>query len=594
MKKRLMTILLSSVLAVSMLAGCAAAGAGTAEAPAAEAGEAAAEASGEEVLAADQTIQIPWTATNFYSFDNNANYSEQEIQLQSMVLEGLVRPGVDENGNDVLRPAGAESWDISDDGTVYTFHLREYYWSDGVQVTAQNFVDSWKRIGDPRNAFDFASFIGDIVGGTELYTMDAEEATDADIEAAMDALAVEALDDTTLQVTLKSAAPQFMSMISTTYMDPVRLDVIEAAGDMYDTDPSTHVWCGPFVVSEFIKDNQVVLTKNESFWDAENVKLTEVTLINIEEVSTQNTMFQNNDLAALQPSGDYVAPYRDGTIAGDYTTVNGYFPNVTYFYFNRQGNSTSGLMESQKIRLALSLACNREEFTKVIFDRNNPAYGLVPYGVMGGSLNFRDDVAEPLKPVFDEYALDTEKLQALFKEGMEELGDTRDLSEVTLTYLCTGDSVIKKQQQDYWKNVWETTFGITVNVDVKGDSSLFREARNAGEYDIGQAGWNGDYNDPIAFLEMWSSHGTSIRYSGWTQELAAVFDEITADLATTTDDKAREEIFAAAEKWVVLDEVAAIPYMYTDTIICISNKVKGIECPFVGPRLDFSRAYVIE
>lgn len=602
MKKKLLTLLLSSALTASVLAGCAAAGtaapadqaAGTAAPAAAGTAAETAEAAGEEVLAADQTIQLPWIATNFYSFDNNANYAAEEIQVQSQVLEGLVRPGVDENGNDVLRPAGAESWDVSEDGTVYTFHLREYYWSDGVQVTAQNFVDSWKRLGDPRNAFDFGSFIGDIVGGTELYSMDAEEASDEEIQAAMDALAVEALDDTTLQVTLKSAAPQFMSMISTTYMGPVRLDVIEAAGDMYDTDPTTHVWCGPFVVSEFIKDNQMVLTKNENYWDAENVKLTEVTLINIEEVSTQNTMFQNGELAALAPTGDYVAPYRDGTVAGDYTTLNGYFPNVTYFYFNRQGNSTSGLMDSQKIRLALSLACNREEFTQVIFDRNNPAYGFVPYGVMGGSLNFRNDVEEPLKAVFDEYALDAEKLKALFKEGMEELGDTRDLSEVTLTYLCTGDSVIKKQQQDYWKNVWETTFGITVNVDVKGDSSLFREARNAGQYDIGQAGWNGDYNDPIAFLEMWSSHGTSLRYSGWTEELAAQYDEITKDLATTTDDKAREEIFAAAEKWVVLDEVAAIPYMYTDSIVCISNKVKGIEHPFVGPAYDFSRAYVIE
>ena len=547
----------------------------------------------EPALAADQTIQLQWAANNFYSFDNNANYAAEEIQVQYHVLEGLVRPALDDEGNEIYVPAGAESWEVSEDGKVWTFHLREYYWTDGVRVTAQDFVDSLRRIADPRNAFDFASFVGDIVGGTELYTMDAEASVE-DIEAAKNALGAVALDDATLEITLTNPAPQFMSMLSTTYLYPVRLDVIEAAGDLYDSDFTTHVWCGPFVVSEFVKDNSMVLTKNEQYWDAENVKLTEVTLMNIEEASTQNALFKNGELAAFVPTGDYVQAYRDGADKGDYTFLQDYFPNVTYFYFNRQGNSTSGLMDSQKVRLALSLAISREEFTQVIFDRNFPAYGFVPYGVTNGDLNFRDDVEQPLKALYDEYAGDDEKLRALFKEGMEELGDTRELSEVTLTYICTGDSAIKKQQQDYWKSVWERVFGVTLNVNVLGDSSLFREERNAGRYDIGQAGWNGDYSDPMAFVEMWSSHGTSLRYSGWTTELAAQFDEFITRLNQTADFAEREAIFAEAEKWIVADEVAAIPYMYTDTIMCIAGNVQGIFHPFVGPAYDFIHACVVE
>lgn len=587
-------MLLTAVMSLSLLAGCGGGGSKETTAPNSGAESQAPAGEGGVTLAADQTIQIHWAAENFYSFDNNANYAAEEIQVQSQVLEGLVRPTTDEDGNQVLVPAGAESWDISDDGLTYTFHLREYYWSDGVQVTAQHFVDSFRRIGDPRNAFDFAFFIDDIVGGPELYNMDTSEATDAEIEAAMENLAVKAVDEVTLEVTLNNPAPQFMSKVGATYMYPVRLDVIEAAGELYDSDFTTHVWCGPFVVTEYIKDNSMVLTKNENYWDAEHVTLTQVTLINIDEVSTQNTMFKNGELAALAPTGDYVQYYRDGAESGDYTFIQGYFPNVTYFYFNRQGNSTSGLMESQKVRLALSLAANREEFTQVIFDRYYPAYGFVPYGVTNGELNFRDDVTEPLLSTFQEYNLDKEKLQALFKEGMAELGDTRDLSEVTLTYICTGDTAIKRQQQEYWKNLWETTFGITVNVNVLGDSSLFREERNAGRYDIGQAGWNGDYSDPMAFVEMWSSHGTSITYSGWTAELAAEFDVYMDQLNATADPAEREKIFAEAEKWICLDEVAAIPYMYTDTILCVSNKVQGMTHPFVGPVFEFSRAYVVE
>ena len=594
MKKRTVALLLAAVMGLSALAGCGGGGSKETTAPNSGTETQAPAGEGGVTLAADQTIQIHWAAENFYSFDNNANYAAEEIQVQSQVLEGLVRPTTDESGEQILAPAGAESWDISDDGLTYTFHLREYYWSDGVQVTAQHFVDSFRRIGDPRNAFDFAFFIDDIVGGPELYNMNVSTATDAEIEAAMENLAVKAIDDTTLEVTLRNPAPQFLSKVGATYMYPVRLDVIEAAGELYDSDFTTHVWCGPFVVSEYIKDNSMVLTKNESYWDAENVTLTQVTLINIDEVSTQNTMFKNGELAALAPTGDYVQYYRDGAESGDYTFIQGYFPNVTYFYFNRQGNSSSGLMESQKIRLALSLAVNREEFTQVIFDRYYPAYGFVPYGVTNGERNFRDNVTEPLLDTFQEYNLDKEKLQALFKEGMADLGDTRDLSEVTLTYICTGDTAIKRQQQEYWKNLWETTFGITVNVNVLGDSSLFREERNAGRYDIGQAGWNGDYSDPMAFVEMWSSHGTSITYSGWTAELAAEFDVYMDRLNATADPAEREEIFAEAEKWICLDEVAAIPYMYTDTILCVSNKVQGMTHPFVGPVFEFSRAYVVE
>lgn len=594
MKKRILTLLLACVMLLSMLAGCSSK---TTADPAAETTQTDAETTGEtaaqEASTAEQTIQVPWAASNFYSFDNNKNYAAEEIQIQSHVLEGLVRASMDENNSQTYLPAGAESWETSDDGLVWTFHLREYYWSDGVQVTAQNFVDSFRRLADPRNGFDFASFVDDIVGGAELYTLDASEATDEEIEAAKQALAVKALDNTTLEITLKTPAPQFLSKVGCTWMAPVRLDVIEAAGDMYDTDFSTHVWCGPFTVSEYVKDNSMVLTKNESYWDAENVKLQQITFIDIGETSTQSTMFKNGELAVLAPTSDYVQPYRDGAESGEYTYIANYAPNVTYFYFNREGNSLSGLMESRKVRLALSLAANREEFTEVIFNRYTPAYGFVPYGITVGDLNFRDHVEEPLKELAAEY--DTpEKLQALFKEGMEELGDTRELSDVTITYICRGDTAIKRQQQEYWKNRWESTLGIQVVVNVLGDSSLLSEERKAGRYDIAQAGWNGDYDDPIAFLEMWASYGTSVRYSGWSEEKAAEYDKFIEKLDTEVDAENRLETYAEMEKWIVCDEVAAIPYMYTDNILCISNKVQGVVCPFVGPYFDFTHASVVE
>ncbi len=581
MKKRIFVLLLGIIMIASMFAGCNG-----------NTNNTTTPNDGPETLAKEQKIQIHWAANNFANFDIHTNWSAEEIQVQSHVLEGLVRVSTDANGSQIYKPAGAESWTVSDDGLTWTFKLREYYWTDGVRVTAQHFVDSWQRLADPRTGGYFANFVDDIVGGKALYSMSLENSSDADLDAARAALGVKAIDDTTLEVKVNIPSPQLLSKISCIWMFPIRLDVIEAAGDMYASDYSKHVFCGPFKIADYQKDNSMTLVKNDKYWDAENVTLTEINLINIAEATTQSTMFENKELAVLSPTGDYITKYRNGAASGAYTFIEGYNPNVTYFYFNRSMPSLSGLMENQKCRLALSLASNREEFTQTVFGRYTPAYGFVPFGVTLNELNFRDNNPEPLKALAEQYNT-PEKIQALFIEGMREQGDNRDLSEVTLTYICTGDSASKRAQQEYWKYCWEKNLGVKIHVNVLGDNSLLKEERNAGRWDIAQAGWNGDYNDPMAFLEMWTTYGTSIR-SGWSNEGAAAFDEFINRMNAETSESKRLEILKEAEQWLVVDEVATIPYMYTDKILCINNNVKGIITPFTGPYYDFTYAYVVE
>lgn len=547
----------------------------------------------EEKLADKQELQLHWAANNFHSFDGNAFYATEEIQLLSQVNEGLVRSWTDEEGNQSILPAGAESWTTSDDELVWTFKLRDYKWTDGVEVTAQQYVDSFRRLGDPRNSFDFAIFLDDIVGGEALYTMDAE-ASEADIKAAQEKLGVKAIDDKTLEITLEKPSTSLLSKLSNIAMYPIRLDVIEKAGETYATDYKQHVFCGPFKIVDYVKDNSATLEKNADYWDAENVKLTKVSLVNIAETSTQNTMFKNKDLAAILPTGDYVDPYREGQENGEYTFYQKPTPTMDFFYFNRETKSPSGIIESPKVRLALSLAIDREEFTELIFNRYYPAYGFVPNGVQIGERSYRDNVEEPFKKVFDEYAMDDAKLQALFKEGMADLGVNKELKDVTLTYITTGTTPIKKQQQEYWKQAWEKKLGINVNVNVLGDSSLFREEREAGRYDISYSGWTGDYNDPMAFLSIWASNGIATKYNGWNPELGKKVDEMLAKLENESEPEKREAIYAEIENWLVNEEVAVVPVAYRDNLLCVNNNVKNMKLPVFGPVFEFSRAYIVE
>ncbi len=563
------------------------------QSPASSAGssEASAVSAGSNEPAAAQEIQLDWPATNFYSFDINATYCAEESIVFSHVLEGLFRSSADENGKQTYVESGCESYTVSDDGLVYTFKLRDNKWSDGQKVTAQQYVDSFRRLGDPRNAFDYSYFIDDMVGGKELYTMSAEDG-DAAIEAAMENLGAKAIDDNTLEITLHSPAPQIISKLGNIQMFPIRLDIIEKLGETYASDVNGHVFNGPFVITNYVKDNSMILEKNPDYWDAENIKLTKVTLTNVEDPSTEDIMFKNGELMCINPDGDYEKAYREGSDTGDYTVVTPASAGVEYFFFNRRTASPSGVMESQKCRLALSLAVDRVEYTQNVLGSDIPAYGYVNNAFDVGTTNYRENVPEPLLDLHNEYNCDPEKLQALFKEGLKDLNDTRELSDITIKIIATGTTARHKQKQEYFKQLWEQKLGVKVDMTVFGDNTLYREARSNGEYDMGYISWAGDYNDPMTNMDMFLTTGQGTKFAGWSDEGAAQYDKLLAPLSTTVDPLERVKIYGEAEKWLVAEEVALIPYLYTEDVFCLNNKVKNFKFPSFGLRYDFTHAYV--
>ena len=269
------------------------------------------------------------------SFGNN--YDVQDMGWRWMMAAcyaGIYRDVADEENGEQFILDGAERIDISDDQTVYTFHLRQdAKWSDGEPVTAHDYVYGWKRLVNPEYGYSYSWYIDNVVGVTE-YKAGTGSADD---------IALVALDDYTFQVTLTEPDATFEAKLVATPLYPTRQDIAEAAGDQWGKDWSLCVYNGPFCMSELVEDNRMVWTKNPEYWDADNVKLESVTWNLIDEDSTAAGMFDNGELDVLQTSGDYSVQYAEKAEAGEIQRLVTDYPGTQWLVFdNKNGLLHSG------------------------------------------------------------------------------------------------------------------------------------------------------------------------------------------------------------------------------------------------------------
>ncbi|MDF2673332.1 MAG: hypothetical protein K0R09_1597, partial [Clostridiales bacterium] len=466
-------------------------------------------------------------------------------------------------------------WNVSEDGLVYTFKLRDAKWSDGQAVTAQQFVDSWKRLLDPEKAFGYAYFAYDIKNATKYNAG----------EASVEEVGVKALDEKTLEVTLERPTPYFIKKVGFKNLFPIRMDIVDAQGETYGADYSTMVWNGPFKITEYISNNKTVLEKNTEYWDAEHVKLDKITMQSITETSTQMQMFESKQLDITGASSDYLVKYAEQAKNGDFVHQSGSLASTFYFGFNNQTGGPSGLFLNAKVRKAFALVLDREDLTKNVYGRYMPAYGWNPPRITVGDKEYRSVVDQPMLDLKAEY--DTiEKITALYKEGLTELGkDPNGTYEVI--YLTSGTDAVNKARQEYYQNSFQKLPGVTVNLQVAADSNQFWDLFDALEYDMTMSGWIGDYDDPMTFFDMWVTGGgnNGVKYT------SAEYDKlINEDILKETEDAKRIEVFSKAEK-VLLNDMPIAPIFYQDANRFQHNYVKGVMYPLFGAEYELKEAY---
>ena len=538
-------------------------------------------------LAAEQVLNLK--LIDLKLLDVNDVRNANEFQVLTEIQEGLFRTFTNEEGTDVVENAGCTSYDVSEDGLTYTFHLRkECVWSDGVPVTAQHYVDSWMRLIDPEEAFSYA-FLATGIEGAEAYYNGEGSAED---------VAIELIDDLTFSCTLTVPDAAFIKKVGMVCFYPVRKDLIDAAKAAdadWTNDYTLHVYNGPFYISDRVLENSMTLKKNETYWNADSVTLTQINMQVIDEASTAAQLMESQQLDVLTLTDvEYVAQWQPLVDNGTFTHIQTTPASVTYLVIDQPpaaNGGPSGLMGSEKCRLALSLAFDREEYNLMFYEGlYTPAYALVPFGMTVGDTEFRSQVPAKLEE-YQANLSDPDYLKNLFEEGMKEAGVSGTAADASLTVFAYTPTVLTSNQLEWYKQQVESKIGCTVNIEVYPDSSTWVAARNEYKYDFYVMGWNGDFNDPMTFMELFVTGNGYAKFMGGFSD--SEYDELVRRAGSSQDDAERLQLFAEAEN-ILLEKGGVIPLYYPQNQMYHQSYISGLSFPMFGAEYEFSRAQIME
>lgn len=465
--------------------------------------------------------------------------------MHFLLFEGLVRLNPDGS----ITSSQAESYEISSDGLVYTFHLRNALWSDGSLVTAQDFEKSWKDILDPQ----FPS-----VNAHLLYPIkNAESAKKATLP--LSAVGIVSKDDKTLEVTLEKPTPYFLDLVSFCVFFPINTRLDKKHPDWAYNAGSHFTSNGPFILKEWKHNDEILAVRNPNYWDSSRVIPDEIHFSMIDNETTALEMFENG---ALDMIGDPLCTLPRDAMASLkekkclYTHPVAATKLITF-------NVNRPPFNNAKIRKAFAYAIDRNAIVKNITQCDEQiATSAVPSILKNNHTHafFKDN--------------DVHCARRLLKEGMDELGITlEDFKNITLHY---SSSEIDMKTAQALQQQWARALGIAINIEYH-DHKILMDKLTRRDFSLAQTFWAAQYNDQMNILERFKFKANAKNYPHWeNQEFIDLLDRSFYETG--------EQRLATLEKaeGIFLNEMPVAPVYHWDMVYMVRNDLNPVQLTSIG------------
>ena len=474
-----------------------------------------------------------------------------EGRLVRMLFEGLL---VLHPKTLAPQPGSAESWQVSDDGLTYTFQIRQgATWSNGDPLTAADFLWSLERFLDPETAAQYAYMLW-YVEGAEAFTTEVENGK---AKNSFDTVGIKMLDEYTLQFKLNAPTPFFLELMAFYPMFPVNRRSIEEAQAKYPDSwrlqwlkPENIVCNGPYKVEFRRINDRVRFTKNELYWDADNIAFNTVDALAVESYTTGLNMYLTgechwidvppaNVIQELMPREDF-----------DPTPYLG-----TYFY---RVNVTKPPLDNKLVRQALSLAMPRQAIVDSVTKAGQvPSYSLVPPGMA--------DYAGAEMAHGNSYEEDLVRARELIVEAGYGPGG-KQFPTIEVHY-NTSDA--HKDIAIVIADAWAKNLGINIKL-LNQEWKVYLDTQSSKNYDVSRSAWIGDYADPNTFIDLFMTDGENNK-TGWSN---AEYDRLVRAANNELDLLKRKALMSEAEA-ILMDEMPILPLYYYVTQTTYSPRLGG-------------------
>lgn len=555
MKKAKWSLVLSFILALSLvLSACG------------SSGKSDSSSKGGAAPTKDQVLNFASSA-DIPSIDPTQATDSTSIQVITNTLSGLTR--MHNNKMEWDLATGAPK--VSADKKTLTFTLRDSKWSDGKPVTAHDFEYAWKRQVDPaaKPAYNFLLAAAGIKNAAKI-----EDSSNKKFYGKYNELGVKALDDKTLQVQLEQpAAPFFYSLLSQWVFLPQREDFVKAQGKKYATSADTVLFNGPFTLASWKKGQSWSFKKNPKYWNAKRIKLSEVNYSVSKDIATSVNLYKTGKIDAVSLAQEFVASVKaTNPKEVKQQPASGMF----FLYLNNKRKYTGNL----NFRKAINAAIDRQGLVDgILKDGSFPSNYIVPKDFAAGpdGKDFRASNPEKGWP-----AGTTADAKKYWDAAKKELG----VSKVNLE-LISSDSTTTQQLDEYVANqIKKNLPGVTVKINAQPWANYLK-LNNAGQFDLAYSGWLPDYQDPMTFLDMWTT-GNPMNSAFYSSKK---FDSlIKAAQSENAQPQKRWNNLLAAEK-VMANDYAIAPLYQEGSTVAVKPYVHNLYYPSYGPT-DYLDAYV--